>query len=120
MSNETECEHCGHDATDCECMSLQSQLAECGIPVTLASLSGEFSGGYGEPWCVVRVGDVEIAPIEYEGDDYDPEAEGLRIAGWAWRIAEENRDSEGWSYAVDTVREAMAEAALALAGEVPA
>ena len=115
QNHEVECEHCGHDATDCMCLFLRHQLAECGIPVLMDSVQGEYSDGYGGPWCIVRVGDVEIAAIEAESDDYDPEAEGLRISGWAWRRASEEMVSGGWSDSMDTVAEALAEARAALA-----
>ena len=58
---------------------------------------------------MIRVGDVEIAPIESEGDGYNPENDGLTLAGWAWRPASEDGFGR-WSYAVDTAREVLADA----------
>lgn len=127
MSNDetTEfCEDCGDVADDCVCMLILSRLREAGIPITRETISNDCGGGFGLPWIIVRVGDVEIAPIgrdSYAQDGSDP----LEIDGWAWRLAARLAANQvvcstGWSDCVSTPAEALAlaRAALALADKV--
>lgn len=107
------CEDCGCE-TPCLCQGFIEELRALNIPVSRAYVHINCGGGFGLPWLWVPIGEMEISPVECDGDDPDYFQDGdspLKIQGWVWRMADDGtgagQESKIFDSAADAIRDLM-------------